>query len=546
MLGSTGERRERCGPAGRYATTADSLNICRVCEAGSYSSGASVSCTKCEAGRYSSSTSATSSNTCQNCVAGKASNTTGATSESSCTECEPGTYATYAAWTSCTACEAGKGGEFTGSTSETSCVGCVPGSYSTGGSPCSQGEAGRYSSTPSATSCGACPLGKASKNTGAASKKNCEIFDLGEYTPIQGSVCKSCEEDGVSCEFRACDDGQFNNNGKCEMCDNLVSTMILAGSFLSFAVAAYYSAAIATNRKKMMQLKVATTFFQTAELTTLIKVSWPSIVFFTLPFQLPISDTKCLAASSGWNQLHTFYAYIYGPILIFSVPLLSASGTQPRSSERKKVAGLLTVLISLWYSPLLQTIASMYEYFPDPERDFESFVTSDPSVSCEPSLKRTIVNVHAGVLSLVVGLGFPLLSFLKIRSLRKAGKLVFDSGMANLFQFYNTRMPYFETVQFLRKGLLIFVLTWFVNYPVMQAMSSFGINGSFLLLLSCTRPFVYYPTSNSRRNLFQIAEVSSTITCMIGNVLALIASFKGEALRGILLLSFFPYAILTH
>ncbi|GMH56391.1 hypothetical protein TrST_g4160 [Triparma strigata] len=139
--------------------------------------------------------------------------------------------------------------------------------------------------------------------------------------------------------------------------------MILAGSFLSFAVAAYYSAAIATNRKKMMQLKVATTFFQTAELTTLIKVSWPSIVYFTLPFQLPISDTKCLAASSGWNQLHTFYAYIYGPILIFSVPLLSASGTQPRSSERKKVAGLLTVLISLWYSPLLQTIASIRNLF---------------------------------------------------------------------------------------------------------------------------------------------------------------------------------------
>ena len=221
------------------------------------------------------------------------------------------------------------------------------------------------------------------------------------------------------------------------------------------------------------------------------------------------------------------------------MPLLSASGTQPRSSERKKVAGLLTVLISLWYSPLLQTIASMYEYFPDPERDFESFVTSDPSVSCEPSLKRTIVNVHAGVLSLVVGLGFPLLSFLKIRSLRKAGKLVFDSGMANLFQFYNTRMPYFETVQFLRKGLLIFVLTWFVNYPVIQAMSSFGINGSFLLLLSCTRPFVYYPTSNSRRNLFQIAEVSSTITCRIGNVLALIASFKGEALQRVFLLYLF-------
>ena len=108
----------------------------------------------------------------------------------------------------------------------------------------------------------------------------------------------------------------------------------------------------------------------------------------------------------------------------------------------------------------------------------------------------------------------------------------FDSNFANLFQFYNTRMPYFETVQFLRKGLLISALTWFADNPEMQAMSSFGINGSFLLLLSYTRPFVYYPTSNSRRNLFQIAEVSSTITCMIGNSLALIATFTGEALRG--------------
>jgi hypothetical protein len=96
----------------------------------------------------------------------------------------------------------------------------------------------------------------------------------------------SCEEDGVSCDYRACDLDQFNNNGKCEDCNNLMSTAVIAGSFLSFAVAAWYSTIVATDRKKMMQLKVATTFFQTAELTTLISVSWPAMVFFTLPFQV--------------------------------------------------------------------------------------------------------------------------------------------------------------------------------------------------------------------------------------------------------------------
>ncbi|GMI09730.1 hypothetical protein TrLO_g5312 [Triparma laevis f. longispina] len=305
---------------------------------------------------------------------------------------------------------------------------------------------------------------------------------------------------------------------------------IIAGSFLSFAAVAWYSAAVATNRKKMMQLKVATTFFQVAELTTLIKVSWPSIVFVTLPFQLPITDTKCLTASSGWNFAHTFYAYIYGPILVFSLPLLSASGTQPRSSERKKAAGLLIVLVSLWYSPLLQTIASMHECFQDPEREFQWFLTTDPYVSCEPSLERTIVRVHSLVFSILVGLGFPLFSFLKIWSLRKAGKLDFDSSFANLFQFYNTSgaAPHFETVQFLRKGLLILALTWFFNNPVVQAVSSLSINGSFLLVLCCTSPFIYYPTSNPKRNLFHSAEVSSTVTCLIGNTLALIGSLNGS------------------
>ncbi|GMI10790.1 hypothetical protein TrLO_g15767 [Triparma laevis f. longispina] len=256
---------------------------------------------------------------------------------------------------------------------------------------------------------------------------------------------------------------------------------IIVGSFLSFAAVAWYSATIATKRKKMMQLKVATIFFQTAELTTLIKVSWLSIVFFTLPFQLPITDTKCLAASSGWNQVHTFYAYIYRPILVFSIPLLSASGTQPCSSKRKKAAGLLIVLVSLWYSPLLQTIASMFDCFPDPEREFKLFLTSDPSVSCDPSLERTIIRIHSLALSVLVGVGFPLFSLLKIRSLRKADKLDFDSSFTNLFQFYNKRMPYFETVQF---------------------------------------------ASHSKRNLFQIAEVSSTVTCLIRNTLALIGSLK--------------------
>ena len=46
----------------------------------------------------------------------------------------------------------------------------------------------------------------------------------------------------------------------------------------------------------------------------------------------------------------------------------------------------------------------------------------------------------------------------------------FDSSFANLFQFYDMSgaAPDFETVQFLRKGLLILALTWFSNNPLIQ------------------------------------------------------------------------------
>ncbi|GMH79474.1 hypothetical protein TL16_g08159 [Triparma laevis f. inornata] len=168
----------------------------------------------------------------------------------------------------------------------------------------------------------------------------------------------------------------------------------------------------------------------------------------------------------------------------------------------------------------------MYKCFPDPEREFKLFLISDPSVSCEPSLEKTIILIHCSALSVLVGVGFPIFSFLKIQSLRKADKRDFDSSFTNLFQFYNTRMPYFETVQLTRKGLLIFVLTHADTSVLKAHLSLGGINGGFLLLFSCTSPFVYYATSHSKRNSFQIAEVSSTVICLVGNALGLIGALK--------------------
>lgn len=73
-------------------------------------------------------------------------------------------------------------------------------------------------------------------------------------------------------------------------------------SLLSYLLVAWHAEIIATDRKKMIRLRVISTFFQTSELTTLIQLSWPKFLFFTLPFQFPMSDVKCLAADVGLDR----------------------------------------------------------------------------------------------------------------------------------------------------------------------------------------------------------------------------------------------------
>lgn len=73
-------------------------------------------------------------------------------------------------------------------------------------------------------------------------------------------------------ELCNCPWGHFNNSGKCEECNNIASILFIFGSFMSFVLIAWHANMIATDRKKMMLLRVFSTFFQTAEITTLVLV----------------------------------------------------------------------------------------------------------------------------------------------------------------------------------------------------------------------------------------------------------------------------------
>ena len=310
-----------------------------------------------------------------------------------------------------------------------------------------------------------------------------------------------------------------------------MSTFLILGSALSFIGATYYVEKIATSRQQMMRLRVLATLFQTAELTTLVKIPWPKWVYFTLPFQLLVSDSKCLASSSGFNQLHTFYTYIYGPVLVFIILFIMIRCSPKGSSRRGSLFCVIIFLLVMWYAPVLQMIGYMYDCFPDPERidsdgNEQYFLVSDPSVSCELytidqwenrwiNFSRLMVHIHAGLLSLIVGLGFPTFTAFKIWQLKRANKLTASSSFASLFQYYTPAMAHFESFHMIRKALLIAAVI--IPSAIMHSAASFAINLVFLLVVMCAKPLIRFPSTTFKGyNLYLLSELSGATVTLLG------------------------------
>jgi hypothetical protein len=125
-----------------------------------------------------------------------------------------------------------------------------------------------------------------------------------------------------------------------------------------------------------------------------------------LPFQLPLSDSKCLASGSGWNLTHTFHIFIWLPVIVFLYIFDKARVLPPASPERLKYSSTLIFLMTLWYSPVLQTVATIFDCVQNLEG--LAVLSSDPNISCKPSFLRNAMKAEAVAVIVFVGVGFPL------------------------------------------------------------------------------------------------------------------------------------------
>jgi len=228
------------------------------------------------------------------------------------------------------------------------------------------------------------------------------------------------------------------------------------------------------------------------------------------------------------NKMHTFFAIIYVPVIVLGVVVPTALYRNPVGSEGRKATIQLTVFLLLtWYSPVLQSAATMYSCYED--KDLGWVLVEDTSVSCEWSdWTRLTVVVHVVALVIFVGLGFPVLITMKTLELKKKNLLNAATPFIALFQWYTPTVPWFEAVQLVRKVMLI-VVTTVISNTNLQAFASAGVNIVFLALVLSLKPWVVYSSSLfGGRNLNTMVEVVATSTTILGNALAVVGSYENS------------------
>ena len=88
-----------------------------------------------------------------------------------------------------------------------------------------------------------------------------------------------------------------------------MSIILIVASFISFVAITYFVQDKVTDKATMIEIKVIVTFFQVAQLTTLVDIPWPKIAL-VMPFTIPYDDANCLSSQLGWNQQYSFFVYI--------------------------------------------------------------------------------------------------------------------------------------------------------------------------------------------------------------------------------------------
>ena len=194
---------EQCTPCppGTYSVTANGVNLCQDCAAGTYSETNSVSeCSDCLMGKYSSSGGGDSVDSCLWCQAGEYTEEAGS---SACSSCPSGTLSLGG--TGCV--EDCPTGYYQGDTQ--ACWRCEAGKFSAynGSSTCSVCEAGTYSSTSGSTGCMSCQANATSPSASASASAcvcvegyagnhllGCAKCLDGQYSDLASESCIECPE----------------------------------------------------------------------------------------------------------------------------------------------------------------------------------------------------------------------------------------------------------------------------------------------------------------------------------------------------------------
>jgi hypothetical protein len=174
---------------GRYKSEVG-FSDCSACAAGTYSwvLGA-VECINCPAGYFATARGANSSEVCKPCDPGSFSDSGG----SACSLCPSGTYSNETASSECLSCSSGKHSPLVGANDKRWCLSCGHGKYSgNAAAACSDCMISTFASSIGSTSCQSCRSGQYTSIVGATSSEACTTCELGQYVLPGNPQCSLC------------------------------------------------------------------------------------------------------------------------------------------------------------------------------------------------------------------------------------------------------------------------------------------------------------------------------------------------------------------
>eukprot|EP01029_Cantina_marsupialis_P003851 TRINITY_DN13874_c0_g4_i1.p1 TRINITY_DN13874_c0_g4~~TRINITY_DN13874_c0_g4_i1.p1 ORF type:complete len:1901 (-),score=393.99 TRINITY_DN13874_c0_g4_i1:326-6028(-) len=193
--------------------------------------------------------------------------------------------------------------------------------------------------------------------------------------------------------------------------------------------------------------------------------------------------------------------------------------------RRGTIIRLFVLFTTLVYVLFMKTLLETLVCFGDQRLD-TSVLVADHIVSCDTEV-HSIVAVVSGIF-FILGLLLPIYvgrTLWKLSSENRLGETEVFNSLGALYRPFKDKYAYFQTLQMVRKALLIVILKFLYDSTSIQLISSFILNSFYAFIVFSFKPFAettrtVFGSHSKRIDALNVMERWSIAMCLISHVVS--------------------------